>query len=150
MSDERDELIATLQKELAEAQAQLKAGYGQNWREHYRSLHAIHVEDVRRRKEVRNFRAANFSVAELEAALARKLTGKEPPPKEDWGALVMSALRLAEDAVGTLKAVEPHVPDEIKARLKLYRRRDSYYARHNRLTDRFKETRAKGIARAKK
>lgn len=128
-----------MEARLAELEAQIKAGYGLNWKERYSMLHSIHVEDVRRRKEVRNFRAVNFSVAELLAALERKTTGKEPPPKENWGGIVMSALQLTEDAIKTLTNIRPHVPDEVQTRMRLYGRRDSYYARHKRLTDEFKE-----------
>lgn len=41
-------------------------------KEMYRRLSAIHREDVRRRKEVRRFRLANFSVEEMEREIARK------------------------------------------------------------------------------
>ena len=37
-----------------------------DWRDRYYRLHKIHREDVRRRKEVRRFRLANFSIAEME------------------------------------------------------------------------------------
>lgn len=45
-----------------------------DWRERYLRLHKIHVEDVRRRKEVRRFRLTNFSIAELGAELQRRTT----------------------------------------------------------------------------
>lgn len=51
----------------------LKKADDQNeWRERYHRLHKIHCEVVRRLKEVRRFRPANFSIAELEAELQRK------------------------------------------------------------------------------
>lgn len=43
-----------------------------DWRDRYNRLHKIHVEDVRRRKEVRRFRLANFSIEEMEREIARK------------------------------------------------------------------------------
>lgn len=142
------EEIAELQAHIVDLEAQLKAGYGHNWREYYHRLRAIHVEDVRRRKEVRNFRAVNFSIAELEAALTRKRTGKPLPPKENWGGLVMSALCFAEDAIKMLDAVRKHVPEDIQKRMNVYGHRDSYYARHKRITDRFKEMQARSTPKA--
>lgn len=43
-----------------------------DWRERYLSLHKIHCEDVRRRKEMRRFRLANFSVEEIKRELQRR------------------------------------------------------------------------------
>lgn len=49
-------------------------GQVKHYRDMYSRLSKIHREDVRRRKEVRRFRLANFSIAEMEQEIARKKT----------------------------------------------------------------------------
>lgn len=61
-----------LAKSLEEAELDKRVSY---YRDMYTRLHKIHCEDVRRRKEVRRFRLVNFSIAELEAELARRKAG---------------------------------------------------------------------------
>lgn len=137
MSDDKDAQIEALKRDVA------------HFRERYRRLHAIHVEDVRRRKEVRHFRAVNFSVAELLEALATKIQGKPLPPNPDWGALVMASLRLTEDLVKVLQSVQHHIPEEVQKRTHIWPGNGNFYARHARLTRRFKATRALSLKRLK-
>lgn len=58
-----------LAKQLEEAELNKKVSH---YRDMYSRIHKIHVEDVRRRKEVRRFRLANFSIEEMENEIARK------------------------------------------------------------------------------
>ncbi len=61
--------VESLTKQLEEAELDKRVAY---YRDMYTRLYKIHNEDVRRRKEVRRFRLVNFSIAELEAEIARK------------------------------------------------------------------------------
>lgn len=59
----------SLAKQLEESESHKEV---EKYKDMFKRICAIHNEDVRRRKEVRRFRADNFSITELEAALARK------------------------------------------------------------------------------
>jgi len=61
--------VEYLTKQLEDAELEKRVVY---YRDMYTRIFKIHKEEVRRRKEVRRFRADNFSITELEAALARK------------------------------------------------------------------------------
>lgn len=108
------------------------------YREAFRRLIKVHHEDVRRRKEVRRFRATNFSIEELEEALRIKKGDRPPPARQNWGALVMSALCLADDAIRALGYVHHYLPENIQKRFDLYPKNNNLFARHQRLTNRFK------------
>ena len=113
----------------------------EEWRDRWSRLHAIHVEDVRRRKEVRNYRAANFSIEEIERALALKKRGKPDPPRQNWGAIVMSALALAKDLVATIQRVQKYIPEDVQKQNYIWPSNGNYYARYSRLMRKFKEMR---------
>lgn len=72
--DSAERKAAYLAKQLEESELHKEV---EKYKDMFKRLCAVHEEDVRRRKETRRFRAANFSIAELEAALARK-KAKQP------------------------------------------------------------------------
>jgi hypothetical protein len=63
--DDKDKRIQMLEISLKWAQ-------NRKWHERYLDLYAIHIKMIKHLREVRGFRAVNFSIQELEAALEKK------------------------------------------------------------------------------
>lgn len=133
--------IKKLQNQLTESERQreqlrIALKTPDSWRDRYYRICKIHAEDVRQRKELRNFRAANFSIPELKYALDRKLSITPEPPRQHWGGLTMAALQLAQDAIWALNRVMHLVPIEQGDSIRLAYREKNFGVRFHKLAKR--------------